>query len=367
MIPEKIYQIAEIYINARYKKTPAGWAITSGLSIFVILFGFDFAGSVGIDFSGFVIEGVIKSSDAPIWLRDFLFGLAVCLIVVGLVWVFLADKRQRKREAEEINRKVVLVVQIDAYNEVIPSSLVKSVPDNIIGQRLNILIQKHEAIIKGACLRETVEDLMHIKRQLLQNAGGRNLEDISICVGGLAPVPLLFIVGNIIEDDRPVYWGDWDRIKSEWVWSCQGRFVQAWGVPNLDCVCAEEIVLRSGITYPISEKDAAQAFHGMPMVTWEPKDKIFQVIIDEVSCQNICNDFKVLLHTLLGKGVKRINFLLAASSALAMRLGSSLDPRNMPEVIVYQFERNNEIVYPWGLGVRIHEGRKHPIIIDRRL
>lgn len=365
-IIDTIGDIVRLYIKTKYVRRPGSIVITAGLTILLILFGANFVGAFGINVLGFVAEGTISSPETPASWGLALLCLSVTLVIGGAAWLFHTDHQQRKRDAEENDRKIVLVVQVDAYNEVIPPSLSSAVPEDIKGRRIPVLIQKREALVAGNSLQESVDEVMHTKRQLLQNAGGRDLNDINVCAGGLAPVPLLFLLGNVLEDDRPIHWADWERNEKRWAWSHEGAPVQPWGLPKPSFMSSSEVVLKSGITYPIADKDITQAFSNLPVVKWEPTDRLFQKIIDEQSCRAICDEFKALMHLLLAHGVKRIHFLLACSSALTMRLGSVLDPRNMPEVIVYQYERNSELVYTWGIGVKAHEGRKSPILVDRR-
>lgn len=366
MLLDELPSIIRTYIKARYVRTPGGISIASGFGILGILSAVNFDGKGGISVLGIQLSGSVSSPEIPTNWENVLYLLAISLIVCGACWIFRTDHRQRKREDEENDRKVVLVVQVDAYNEVSPPSLSAAVPSTIKGKRIEILVQKRDALVGGHLLSETVNDLMHIKSQVLQHATGRSLEDISVCVGGLAPVPLLFVLGNALEDERPIYWADRERNTGHWVWSHDGVPTPTWDLPNLCGFSSTEVVLKSGITYPVSDEDVAKAFPNQPVVKWEPMDKLFQVILDEDSCQKICDQFKALMHLLLAHGVRRVHLLLACSSALTMRLGSVLDPRNMPELIVYQYERNSELVYTWGVTVKSHEGRKSAIVIDRR-
>lgn len=228
------------------------------------------------------------------------------------------------------------------------------------------MIDKRDALLGGNSLKETVEDVMNIERTLNQYADSHDLADINVCAGGFAPVPLLFLLGNVLEDERQIHWAEWDRKESRWTWSHDGIYIQPWGMPTIGTFPTDEVVLKSGITYSIDEKDVACAFPNLSVVKWEPADKLFQIILDEQSCRDICDQFKTLMCQLKGLGVKRVHFLLACSTALTMRLGSVLDPRNMPEVIVYQYEKNSDLIYTWGLGVKVHEGRKSAIVTDRR-
>ena len=359
--------VVRLYIKTRFVRNPGSAAITTGLILLALLLSAAYSAKGALNLPWLQLEA--KTSSQPIQpVQEYiLFGVAIFLILCGAGWLFYCAHRQNSREAEASDRKVVLCVQLDAYNEVIPLPLTSAVPTRLKGRRILILVRKRDFLVGGNNLQDVALEILNIKSNLLQHANGLAPDDISVCAGGLAPVPFLFMFGNVLEDDRPINWAELHRNSGQWLWDKDGSSVQSWGIPNLDGICSSDVVLRSGITYSINADDVSKAFPDKEIVIWEPTEKLFQVIIDEASCNAICDDFKKLLRQLGSKGVKRVHFLLACSTLLTMRLGSVFDPRNMPDVIVYQYEKNSELIYTWGVGIEAHEGRKKPIINDRRI
>lgn len=363
---DTVGDVFRLYIKTRFVRNPGSAAISAGLFILVLLSSANYAAKIGVNLAWLKVDATASTqSTPPVWEYSF-FGLALFLIVSGTFWLFHCAHRQNKRDDEENDRKVVLCVQFDAYNEVLPALLTSAVPAEIKGKRILILLHKRDALVGGDGIQDVADEVMYIKKSLLQHAGGLSLSDISVCAGGLAPVPFLFMLGNVLEDDRQISWAEWERKRGQWLWSSDGTSVPAWDIPTLDSIQTSDVVLRSGITYPITDKDVSKAFPSHEVVVWEPKENLFQVVFDEASCIAICDEFKNLLRLLSSKGVKRVHFLLACSTALTMRLGSVLDPRNMPDVIVYQYEKSSDLIYIWGLGIQSHEGKKSRIFIDRR-
>lgn len=355
-------EIFRLYIQARYVKSTGSLILSAGLAILAITLGFNIVGILTVHLGGLNFAASVTSSETP----AFLIYLATLLIILGASVLLYNEHKKHKQMELENNRKVILVVQIDAYSNVTPTPLKASIPKEIIGKATPIYIDKREALLGGRNLQEVSMDIINIEQTLAQYARGNDAADISICAGGLAPVPLLFLLGNVLEDERPIHWAEWERVESRWAWSNEGKQISPWQLSKLESMDAEEVVLKSGISYPILQGDISIAFPRHQVLTWEPREKLFQIIINEQSCINICNEFKSLMLQLKGQGIKRIHLLLACSSALTMRLGSVLDPRNMPEVIVYQYEKNSELIYTWGLGVKVHEGKKTVIVVDRR-
>ena len=48
-------------------------------------------------------------------------------------------------------------------------------------------------------------------------------------------------------------------------------------------------------------------------------------------------------------GVKRIHLFLAAQNSVAFRFGRLYDKRNLPAIVVYQFQKDSAPPYPWGV------------------
>lgn len=358
--------VFRLYIKTRFIRNPGTAAISAGIFILALLLSANYAAKIGVNLAWLKVDATASTQSTPPAWESALLGLAMLLIVSGAAWLFYCAHRQNNRDDEEIERKVVLCVQFDAYNEVIPALLTAEVPTEIKGKRIQILLHKRDALVGGHGIQDVADEVMYIKKSLLQHAVGLNLSEISVCAGGMAPVPFLFMLGNVLEDDRQISWAEWERKRGKWLWSRDGISVPTWSIPSLDAIQTSDVVLRSSITYPIAAGDVSKAFPNHDVVVWEPKENLFQVVFDEASCTAICDEFKKLLRQLSSKGVKRVHFLLACSTALTMRLGSVLDPRNMPDVIVYQYEKSSDLVYIWGLGIQSHEGKKSPIFIDRR-
>jgi hypothetical protein len=261
-------------------------------------------------------------------------------------------------------RKRVLAVQLIGLNDVIVPPLESSIPSDVLGHRESVRVDIRE-MLKGAHrLESAISEIDMVKRHLIQKSQGLAAEDFGVHACGLAPVPLLFQLGNVLENESHIQWWDWNQ--GVWVMSDHGIAVQTWQSSNLDSIGpAAELVVRAGLTYNIERSEVERAFPGLPVIDWSPSQSLFRVVIDEQSCVAICSEFEALLRTLKIKGVTRVHLLLATSTVLAMRLGSVYEPRNMVEVVVYQYEKNCPNPYPWGLSIKALNGEKNSFLVRR--
>lgn len=291
----------------------------------------------------------VSDETTPENIQYILTLFAIWLMVLP-VYKDIKDRQHIKKENE---RKLVIGIQIDAYNNTPRPSMEATVPANVRGKRIPpIMLDKYQELLGSdrQKLTKVATDILNLQHNTIKAlSSGHNPDDIEVYVGGLAPVPFLFLLGNALEDERPIHWVEYDRVKKKWAWSHEGEHIDIWGYKLPNALSGSEVVIKAGITYTISDNDIEQVFPSIPVIVWEPANKLLQKVIDEESCIEITNEFKALIVELHALGINKINLLLACSSALTMRLGSVVDPRNMPLIIVYQYEKEDPLIYPWSL------------------
>lgn len=361
---KRLLQIFEeclrLYRKYGFIKTPGAVLISSGLALLAMTTPLSWFATLVVEFQGVSLKtGANSGSDTP-WLSISISLIGLLLVVVGAC-ILLRTVFNNEKMAE---RKRVLAVQLIGLNDVIVPLIESTIPRDVIGQRDSVSVDIRE-MLKGAYrLEAAISEIDMVKRHLIQKSQGLAAEDFSVHAGGLGPVPLMFQMGNVLEDDSHIQWWEWN--KGGWVMSNHGVAVETWQSSNLNSISpAAEVVVRAGLTYSIERSEVERAFPGLPVIDWEPPQSLFRMVIDEQSCVAICSEFKMLLRALKTKGVTRVHFLLAASSVLTMRLGSVYDPRNMVELVVYQYEKNSPNPYPWGLGIKTLHGEKHSFLVRR--
>lgn len=179
-------------------------------------------------------------------------------------------------------------------------------------------------------------------------------QDVSVVVGGLAAVPALFYAGALFEDESRVHVIDWERDLKAWMpidGSDDGdRFLPATGLDQAGDF--SEVVLAVSASYPIEDRDVASTFKGaMPVVQLrmaEPRPNKFWSLEKQ---QESTSTFRDTIVALKNRGAKRVHLILAAQASLAIRFGMSYCGRNMPEVLVYQYESSVVPPFPWALRV----------------
>ena len=53
--------------------------------------------------------------------------------------------------------------------------------------------------------------------------------------------------------------------------------------------------------------------------------------------------------SLSNRGIECIHLFIAAQNSVVFRLGRLYDKRNLPIIVVYQYQKNATMPYPWGV------------------
>jgi len=169
-------------------------------------------------------------------------------------------------------------------------------------------------------------------------------------LGGLAPVPLLFLLGVIVDDESNTVIMDWDRQMRAWRGLSVGeddgnRFVVA-GLGTLQAG-ATRVALCVSASYDVLDVDVQTAEAGTPVIRMDLEGRGTDTHWSELKQQQLAQQFLDTVMSLARNGITDITLFLAAPASLALRLGMLYDKRNLPRVEVNQYEQANPKRFPW--------------------
>ncbi|AMC35276.1 SAVED domain-containing protein [Janthinobacterium sp. B9-8] len=294
------------------------------------------------DDKGNFIKASLNSSEPIWWISAGCFALGFIFTAIG---GYLAWQNYRIQQ-----RKRIIAIEVRGLTQSVDSPLVAAIPILILGQREELLIDVRNLVDGTPAQRQKALNLVNLlPERLTQLKAGRDRSDLSVYAGGVASVPLLFLAGTLLASESAINWMEWDRIASRWISPSDGEDVGTLA-PVTYSESAESVVLAMAISYPIRDSDLSSAFPNLPVVRMSLATPSLAKVCDESSIKMIAAAFMQTIAVLQGQGVRQIHLALAAPSILTLRLGTYFAPRNMPKLIVYQFQQaqvNNP--YPWGV------------------
>ena len=276
------------------------------------------------------------------------YGVAIIgffLIGAGFVWYRVEQKR--------LSRKKVIVVEVRGLRDNSGTPLVESIPSSWKGHRDQILIDIRQRIKDGEIVEPeaALADVISLTSDLRRREGGLDRRDFTFVYGGLAPVPFTFLTGVLIDDENSVRIFDWDRHTEGWRQLDGKDDGKRFKPADLSQVpdSSQEVALAVSVSYGVNANDVRAKVGRVPIVTLDLEDGSPNCHWAEEKQIALGEQF---LNTVIGlgnRGVRRIHLFLAAQNSVVFRFGRLYDKRNLPEVVVYQFQRAETPPYPWGI------------------
>lgn len=271
------------------------------------------------------------------------------LIIVGIVWECCRYRSDQKR----IARKKVIVVETRGLRDTIGNPLIDGVPNELEGHRDQVLIDLRQSIRDGVIVdpQAAVDGLYSLPVDLERREKGLDRQDITYVYGGLAPVPLTFLTGVLMDDESSITILDWDRHSGKWRALNGTDDGSRFKVSSLEIVrpATADVALAISVSYRVNLDGVRSKAGGIPLVTMELQGGSTDCHWSEEKQQVLGKQFLDTVIALTNRGVIRVHLFLAAQNSVVFRFGRLYDKRNLPEVIVYQYQREEMPPYPWGI------------------
>lgn len=285
-------------------------------------------------------------------------GAILLFVGLSLVW------RDWRKEYEAQQRRRVLVVEQRGLLARHSAPLAEAVPSSLVGKRESLVLD-HTAhlrdgvvVDRGAAFMEARQIRRDVSARLRDVAPG----DATIVYGGVSPVPLTFLVGALLDDESAVCIWDWDRFRGGWREPDEADDGDRMSSPCLDAVVgANEALLVVSVSYAVDEAAAHALYPDLPVISMRLGNITVGNHWSEEKQLALAGAFVDAMVSLEASGVRQVHLFLAAPNSVVFRFGRAYDGRNMPEIIVYQYERSDPLRFPWGIRMP-HHGEAEPAL-----
>lgn len=347
---ERLLGMLEAYVY----RGPGGKLVATGA--FLLLGGLPFVGNLELKktlSNGDFVRGTLATAGTAWWVTAVCLAFGSLLVLAGLFLIC--------RQYQDQSRKRVIAIELRGLSQTMDSSIQSAIPRRVIGRREVVLIDVREQVQGTPRQRQdAVTEVNLIPRHLKTNKSGNNRDDLTLYVGGLAPVPLLFLAGNLLAAESKINWMDWDRKALKWVSPAAGVDLQSPSIIHCKEQSGTEALLAISISYPVDVNELRIAFPKIPLVEIKIEGATPGHVVSESSIRQIQQAFMDTIAMLQGQGVRKVHLVLAAPSVLSMQLGGIYAGRNMPVLVIYQYQKAQvENPYPWGVEMpnsERHEG-----------
>ena len=271
------------------------------------------------------------------------FAVATAIVVTGLLLII----RDIRRE----NRQKVIVIEARGLRDWQGEPLEKAVPPSVPGRRDPVIVDVRQGLIDGQIVapERALQQLTSLPHDIARRTSGTDRSDVSFVLGGLAPVPFLFLLGVIVDDEHRTTIMDWDRTRRIWRPLDDEDDGKGFDVTGMDAVTtgSAKVCLCISASYDVLESDVRLVEPTTPIVRMDLRDRSTTSHFSEDKQQCLAQQFLDTVMALAAKGVGEIALFLAAPASLSLRLGTVYDRRNLPRIAVNQFEQSDPKKFPW--------------------
>lgn len=357
MIRERIDWAFREFIRFLFRPKGFEVRIAAGcVAVLVVLLGWNFVLKATAP-EGYSIE-VGSTNAIPAWVQ---WPLVTIFSAIFVFCVFMGWRRST-RENELRNRKKVIVIEGRGLREDDGSPLTEAVPGDIVGNRIGVLLdlrQRKDGIVVDP--DELLLDVDVTRKQVQQHAKHGDSRDVTLVYGGLTPVPFTFLSGLVFDDEGRIVVMDWDRTREAWRSLDSRDDGQRFEVEGLDETAgAKEVVLAVSVSYQVRPENIATTF-SHPVIRMTMPD-LTSSYWSQAKQNALATQFFEVAKLLEAKGVSTIHLLLAGQNSVVFNFGRRYDKRNLPDVIVYQYEGDKPKRFPWGVRMPVR-GQRVPSIV----
>lgn len=332
-------------------RTPGMLLIRSGLILFgLLLVGWALKIVYPTD-AGTIHFSLATDAVIPEWLTYVAFGFAAMMVTAGSIW----EIHRYRTETARSRKKRIVAVELRGLRDSPGLPITTAIPPEFTGIRDQVLIDLRDHIVDGRLSNPQVaaEQINLLPRLLRTKVDGLDRDDLSYVFGGLAPVPLTFLAGLLMDDEQAVAIVDWDRNAGKWKSLAGPDDGKRFSTICSDAPLTGEVALAISVSYTVDTAGVSDTLGEIPVVHMILESGAPDCHWSEEKQQAMGNDVLTKLIELSNSGVTKIHLFLAAQSSLVFRFGRLYDKRNLPPVRVYQYQRGDVPVFPWAIEMPV--------------
>ena len=294
--------------------------------------------------------------------------LSWILVVVGSTAILagiLIGVRRYFHDRADHNSKDVFVIEQRGLRDTADTPLAGAIPRSIKGKRLPFVIDVRDRIRDGVVTdpESALERVAGLPQLIEPHRNGKNPSDIVVAYGGLSPVPFTFLAGVLLDDESQIVTLDWDRASEAWRQPDADDDGDSFEVSGIEQVPlgTTDVAVAVSVSYLIDPAAITISLPLLPIVELKLPRRSPDNHWSEGKQQRLAMEFLEVMIRLADSRISKVHLFLAAQNSVVFRLGRIYDKRNLPQVLVYQYQKGRDVEYPWAVEMPV-QNLTRPVI-----
>ncbi|MEZ8627880.1 SAVED domain-containing protein [Vibrio splendidus] len=333
------------------KRSPALLVFRTGASFIPIALVGGMAFNVQYETATQLIKLDVAGSDVPTVLVFGGFALGTVLILIGLIWEVVRSIIEHRR----LTKKLVFAIEQRGLVNTSDSPLSDYIQKKHKGKSISeIVIDIRDNLANGTVSQPALalKKFLNLEHSVAERRNSVSAKDFQIVYGGLVPIPFAFLSGYMLDDESKIDVLDWDRQLSSWkeldpINDDNEKFEKT----SNHAGNKGSIILAVSFSYHVDEEAINLCFPNIPQVHLKLKEKRFDNHWSNKKQTRLAYDFIEEVKKIMEEGYDDIHLILASQNSVAFRFGQAYDRRNLPQITIYQYEKDRKIPYSWGVSI----------------
>lgn len=291
-------------------------------------------------------SGFQKVIDSVYAAEGYIFALCTIAILISLTIYGVRGFAKLRNQS----KKRTIVIEARGLRDDDGTSLEQIIRNEVDGQVVPVLLDLRNNL--DGCViapERALDSISTLHRSLAQHKNAIDRNDLTVVYGGLTSVPYTFLTGVLLDDEGEVQTFDWDRVLGSWRDLHDADDQKSFIEFGIDTVAgAKEVTMAISFSYPVNDSDLITAFP-FPIVRLTLDGMSSDAHWSFQKQSRLAQQFLEFTKQLSALGVERIHLVLAAPNSVVFTFGRRYDKRNLPKLIVYQYQGGQTPAYPWGV------------------
>jgi len=234
------------------------------------------------------------------------------------------------------------------------NSIQKALPKSFSKGKLDIIdLQEGHQLYEGKVVHpeRALEVINGLNQQIKTRLNGRNISEVKLAFGGLAPIPLLVAAGYKVTSRQECITLDYSRLGS-WHGLDDIDDLEEVSIIQPDCKIIDQVAIMLPFSVEISEKQLPQNLSDKAYIVRLKKGARPDSLNSTDKQKRIASELYTLCANLKAEhpALNEIHLFLASQASFAFRLGTMLTASVLPKVSIYQYDSGTG-KYGWGVSI----------------